>query len=85
MIAHQNFGNRLLVINLYMEDKKINITPGIGLAGLLTIIFAIAKLTGHFAYSWWWVFAPLLISWAVALVVVAIVLVVVVILAKLND
>lgn len=25
---------------------------------VLTIIFVIAKLTGYFDYSWWWVFAP---------------------------
>lgn len=25
----------------------------------LVIIFVIAKLTGHFDYSWWWVFSPI--------------------------
>lgn len=31
---------------------------GIGLGGILVIIFTMAKLTGNFDYSWWWVFAP---------------------------
>lgn len=26
---------------------------------VLTLIFVIAKLTGHFAYSWWIVFLPI--------------------------
>lgn len=25
----------------------------------LVIIFVIAKLAGHFDYSWWWVFSPM--------------------------
>jgi len=32
---------------------------GIGFCGLLTIIFVVAKLTGHFPHSWWWAFSPL--------------------------
>lgn len=38
---------------------------GIGLGGLLTIIFVIAKLFGKISWSWWWVFAPLWISWGI--------------------
>lgn len=47
------------------------------LAVVLTIIFVIAKLTGMFLYSWWWVFSPLLIYagivaviWIIALLIV---------------
>jgi Flp pilus assembly protein TadB len=32
---------------------------GIGFLGLLTIVFVTLKLTGHIAWSWWWVLAPL--------------------------
>jgi len=32
---------------------------------LLTIIFIILKLTGNIAWSWWWIFAPLWIPYAI--------------------
>jgi len=41
-----------------------------GLAGWLTIIFVIAKLAGFIGWSWWWVFSPLWISAAIAVVVI---------------
>ena len=46
----------------------------IGAGGTLTIILALAKIFGHFPYSWWWVAAPLLIAYIVsfALVITAI-------------
>lgn len=31
----------------------------IGFLGLLAIVFIILKLTGHIAWSWWWVLSPL--------------------------
>ena len=31
----------------------------IGFAHLLTLLFIGAKLTGHIAWSWWWVLSPL--------------------------
>lgn len=31
----------------------------ISFLGLLGIIFIVLKLTGHIAWSWWWVTAPL--------------------------
>ncbi len=40
-------------------------TPWLGLA---TLFLAILKLTGHIAISWWWVFSPLLIAVALAIV-----------------
>lgn len=50
---------------------------GIGLWGILTIIFVVAKLAGALNWSWWWVFAPLWIPWLVvigALLVIGVVL-----------
>lgn len=45
------------------EGTKVVIGgPGIGIAGILTIIFVIMKCLGHLTWSWWWVFAPLWIS-----------------------
>jgi len=41
-----------------------NNTGGIGFAGLLAIVFITLKLTGHIAWSWWWVLSPLWIPLA---------------------
>ena len=46
---------------------------GIGIVGMLTIIFLVLKLTGVITWSWWWVFAPL---WISALLVVGILLII---------
>ena len=32
---------------------------GIGLFGMMFIVFLILKLTGYIAWSWWWITAPL--------------------------
>jgi hypothetical protein len=42
----------------------------IGLPGLLTIIFAIAKLVNYIDWSWWWVFSPLWIGFSIWIVIV---------------
>ena len=51
-------------------------SSGIEFFGLLTIVFAIAKLWGHFPYSWWWVFSPL---WIPALVTIGIAIIIIVV------
>ena len=45
---------------------------GIGLAGLLTVLFVGLKLTGYIAWSWWWVLSPLWISTGLVLLILAI-------------
>lgn len=47
---------------------------GIGVCGLLTVLFIALKLTGYIAWSWWWVLAPIWIPWAIILGILAIVL-----------
>lgn len=42
---------------------------GIGLGGLLFVVFLVLKLTHVIAWSWVWVFAPLWIPLAVLVVV----------------
>lgn len=42
---------------------------GVGLGGLLFVVFLVLKLTGVIAWSWWWVTAPL---WGPLLLVLAI-------------
>ncbi len=32
---------------------------GVGICGILFLIFLVLKLTGTIAWSWWWVTAPL--------------------------
>lgn len=44
----------------------------IGFLSLLTILFIGLKLTGHIAWSWWWVLAPTWIPLAVAAVLIII-------------
>lgn len=53
-----------------MSDKTVVCANGGGVAflGHLTILFIGLKLTGHIAWSWLWVLAPLWILVAVALV-----------------
>jgi ATP/ADP translocase len=40
------------------ENNKKEITS-FPFFGILTLIFITLKLTGHIAWSWWWVLAPL--------------------------
>ena len=48
-------------------------TPGLGLGGLLGLLFITLKLTGTIHWSWLWVLAPFWIPWAIvaALLVIA--------------
>lgn len=47
---------------------KINITIGSGFLGMLTLIFVIAKLWDKVDWSWWFVFAPLWVPVALAII-----------------
>lgn len=48
-----------------MESK------GMGIDVILTIVFVVLKLCGVIAWSWWWVFSPIWITWSIVIVVVA--------------
>lgn len=54
-----------------MDTKS---SSGIGFFGILTIVFIILKLTGHIAWSWWWVLAPLWMPAALFLVLAGVAL-----------
>lgn len=41
---------------------KNNSSSGLGLAGVLTVVFVVLKLVGTIDWSWWWVLSPMLIS-----------------------
>ena len=44
---------------------------GIGFCGLLTIVLIVLKLLGKITVSWWWVFAPTIVSVGITLILVA--------------
>lgn len=43
---------------------------GVGLGGLVFIVFLVLKLTGVITWAWIWVFAPLWIPAAIAVVAI---------------
>lgn len=43
---------------------------GVGICGLLFIVFLVLKLTQVIDWSWWWVSAPLWIPFAIVLLIV---------------
>ena len=49
-----------------MSDSN-NKSNGVGVLGLMFIVFLTLKLTGHIGWSWWWVTAPLWLPTAVGL------------------
>lgn len=54
-----------------MSESKTS-SGGIGLGGVVFLIFLVLKLTGHIDWSWWWVTAPI---WGVLAVGLALILV----------
>lgn len=63
-------------------SKNNNQSGGVGFVGLLTILFIGLKLTGHIAWSWWWVLSPVWISASVVIAVILVCIAVVVITDK---
>jgi hypothetical protein len=50
-----------------MKNEKAS-SNGIGIGGVLFIIFLILKLTNNITWSWWWVTAPIWIPVSLVLV-----------------
>jgi hypothetical protein len=44
-------------------------SSGIGLSGILGVVFVTLKLTGHIDWSWWWVLAPFWIPPTIVLLI----------------
>ena len=42
---------------------------GLGLSGVLTVIFVVLKLIGTIDWSWWWVLSPLWIDFCIVMLV----------------
>ena len=54
-----------------MEENLNRDTGGVSFLGLLTLLFIGLKLTGHIAWSWIWVLAPLWIPISIALLLLS--------------
>lgn len=67
------------------SEKKININRGgIGLGGLVFIIFLILKLTGVVSWSWFIVCLPLIISAGLTILLTLLVFIIAIIVAAVN-
>ena len=53
-----------------------NASNGVGFCSLLAIVFIVLKLTGTIGWSWWWVLAPLWVSFALAMIILFIFIIV---------
>ena len=49
-------------------SSSSNSGGGIGLCGVIFIILLILKLFGVISISWWWVFSPLIIGFAIGVI-----------------
>ena len=49
-------------------SESTKISSGIGFTGLLTVLFIGLKLTNVINWSWWWVFSPLWIDFALIII-----------------
>jgi hypothetical protein len=54
------------------SDRQVSTRnlPITGISTTLTIIFVVLKLTGTITWSWWWVLAPSIISFGLALLAI---------------
>ena len=49
-----------------------NTKGGLGLGGILFVVFLILKLCKVITWSWWWVFAPIWIPFVICLILIII-------------
>lgn len=64
---------RNLIHRLRGDTGEASTGGGIGLPGVLFVVFLVLKLTGTIGWSWWWITAPFWIGfgiWAVVLFVI---------------
>jgi hypothetical protein len=50
-------------------SKTQSVSVNFPFLGILTLIFITLKLTGHIAWSWWWVLSPLWIPVVIVLLI----------------
>lgn len=54
-----------------MSTTSSSSSSGIGVVGMLGVLFVALKLTGYIDWSWWWVTAPFWIPTLVFFIIVA--------------
>ena len=47
------------------DAKKVSVQVGPGFLSLLTLLFIGLKLTNYIDWSWWWVLAPIWVSFVI--------------------
>lgn len=52
--------------------------------GLLTTTFAVLKLCGVISWSWWWVFSPIWIEFALFVLIIIIAVIVLILASRRN-
>ena len=50
-------------------NKNKNIYYGVNFLDVLLIVFIVLKLTNIIDWSWWWVLAPLWMSWILIIII----------------
>ena len=55
-------------------SNNSNSGSGIGLCNVLFIILLILKLLGVINISWWWVFSPLIVGFAIGIICLIIII-----------
>ena len=56
-------------------------SSGIGISGVLTIVFIVLKLVGVINWSWWWVLCPICIN----VLLVGIIFGIIIVCGKISD
>ena len=56
-------------------SSNSNSGGGISLCGVIFIILLILKLIGVISISWWWVFSPLIIGFAIGILMVILIII----------
>lgn len=68
-----------------MKNKNSGISYSLILAILLTVAFVVLKLCKVISWSWWWVFSPLWIDFALSIVIVIVIAIISIILSKNKE
>lgn len=63
-----------------MSNNNDN-SSGVGLGGVLFIVFLVLELTGNITWSWWWVTAPL---WGPLVLILPIIIIIAIVAAFID-
>ena len=71
-----------------MDNNKITTKFGLSIfdiSALVTIVFAVLKLCGVIAWSWWWILSPIVFAIGLSIIVAIIFVIIVWISARKED